>query len=136
MMDHLQDKSSWGQANGQPKPHSRHYTNSAFITVSIFRPTPLQTPVRTLSNQTSELILLNRFIHTYHSVIGNTASSQPVQSIVQSLVVGKNKMTTLYLHNDTLTYILISYWGVLIYYYRKPKPVLLAHSDHILRNMV
>lgn len=54
--------------------------------------------------------------------MGNTASSQPVQSNIQDLVISETEMTTLILHNDTLTYILISLGidlGVLIYFYQK-----------------
>ena len=54
--------------------------------------------------------------------MGNTAFSQPIQSNVQDLVISETEMTTLILHNDTLTYILISLGidlGVLIYFYQK-----------------
>ena len=70
-----------------------------------------------------EPLFLSPFVHTYHSTMGNTASAQPVQTNVQSLVIGDTEMTTLNFQY-TLTYILISLGialvlGVLFYFYRK-----------------
>ena len=60
----------------------------------------------------------------YHTRMGNTASSQPVQSNVQVLVIRKTEMAMLNLHNNTLTYILVCLGiavvlGILIHFYRK-----------------
>ena len=64
-------------------------------------------------------LLLKPLVITLNGVMGNTASSQPIQFKVQSLVIGETNF-----HNDTLTYILISLGitvvlGVMFYFYSK-----------------
>ena len=90
-----------------------------------FRPNPVHYPITRPNTpgayQTSKTPYTPIY-HTRHSVIGNTASSQPVQSNVQELAIVET--TTLNLHNNTLTYILVCLGIALVldimaHFYRK-----------------